>query len=99
MEQNGTQNWLVLTERDTISRQFLLLSAAGQSEAQLLEHLWPIRNSAALLEQLSCWSSSGKSEAQLLSTTGTVTGFCTKPPVMPYFSEFNSVPFNVLMET
>ena len=50
---------------------------------------------------------SDQSEAHLLvplwpirssaaGTTGTVTGFCTKPPIMPYFSEFHSVPFNVL---
>ena len=52
----------------------------------LLEQLWPIRSSAsgaALANQkLSCWV-----------PLGTVTGFHTKPPIMPYFSGFRSVQF------
>ena len=52
----------------------------------LLEQLWPIRSSAsgaALANQkLSCWV-----------PLGTVTGFHTKPPIMPYFSGFHSVLF------
>jgi len=52
----------------------------------LLEQLWPLRSSAsgaALANQkLSCWV-----------PLGTVTGFHTKPPIMPYFSGFHSVLF------
>ena len=52
----------------------------------LLEQLWPIRSSAsgaALANQkLSCWV-----------PLGTVTGFHTKPPIMPIFSGFHSVQF------
>ena len=52
----------------------------------LLEQLWPIRSSAsgaALANQkLSCWV-----------PLGTVTGFHTKPPIMPYFSGFRSLQF------
>ena len=52
----------------------------------LLEQLWPIRSSAsgaALANQkLSCWV-----------PLGTVTGFHTKPPIMPIFSGFRSVQF------
>ena len=49
-----------------------------------------IRSSAAgaTLANQKLRSSASQLEAQLLGTTGTaVTGFCTKPPIMPYFSE------------
>ena len=36
---------------------------------------------------------SGQSEAQLLGPLRDVTGFHTKPPIMPYFSGFHSVLF------
>ena len=43
-------------------------------------------------QNLSFWGSSGQSEAQLLGTIGaTLTGFHTKPPIMPIFSGFRSV--------
>ena len=53
-------------------------------------------------QKLSCWRSSSQSEAApagalanqkllQLGTTGAVTGFCTKPPIMPYFSEYSSI--------
>ena len=68
----------------------------------LLEQLWPIRSSAsgaALANpKLSFWSSSGQSEAQLLGTIGDVTGFLTKPPIMPYFPAFRSVLFIIQRE-
>ena len=52
----------------------------------LLEQLWPIRSlasGAALANQkFSCWV-----------PLGTVTGFHTKPPIMPIFSGFRSVQF------
>ena len=58
----------------------------------LLKQLWPIRSStsgAALANQkLSCWV-----------PLGTVTGFHTKPPIMPYFSEFHSVLFIIQRDT
>ena len=58
----------------------------------LLEQLWPIRSSAsgaALANQkLSCWV-----------PLGTVTGFHTKPPIMPYFSGFRSVQFIIQRAT
>ena len=47
-------------------------------------------------QNLSCWGSSGQSEAQLLGTTGAVAGFHTKPPIIPYFYEFHSVIIHVL---
>ena len=43
-------------------------------------------------QNLSCWGNAGQSEDQLLGTTGTaVTCFSTKPPTMPYFSEYSSL--------
>ena len=48
-------------------------------------------------QNLSFWGSSGQSEAQLLGTIGaTLTGFLTKPPIMPFF--LNSVLFYSLFK-
>ena len=43
-------------------------------------------------QKLICMGNAGQSEAQPLCTTGTaVTGFCTKPPIMPYSSEYSFI--------
>ena len=60
-------------------------SSSGKSEAQLPPGA-PLAN-----QKLSCWSSSGQSEAQLLGVTRAVTVFCTKPPIMQYFSGKSSI--------
>ena len=68
--------WLVLADHDVLSQWFLPSLA------------WEQSNSGATLAYQKLRTSSGQSEGQLLGTTGTaVSGFCTKPAIMPYFSE------------
>ena len=66
------------------------------SISAFLGGLGPIKISSSVATlKLSCWAMlanqklrilAGQSEAQLLGINGTtVTGFCTKPPIMPYF--------------